>query len=77
MTLHIDGMATAAEIADAIRNALAQRATDGATGVVSVQIDGIQTTFSEPQARQALEYWEKRAARARRPMIRGIDLRDS
>jgi len=70
-------MATAAEIADAIRSAIAQRATDGAIGVVSVNIDGIQTTYSETQARQALEYWERRAARARRPKVRGIDLRQS
>ncbi len=71
--------ATDQEIADAIRTALAKRATSGATGAVTVTIDGISTTYDEAQARTALDYWERRAARSAgsRRRVSTIDLRNA
>ena len=70
-------MATAARIADDIRNALAARAAAGGTGSVTVSIDGMATTYDERQALEALAFWESRAARAsgRRRTISTMDLR--
>jgi hypothetical protein len=55
-------MATAAETAAAIQAQLAARAAAGSTGAVSVTVDGVATTFDERQAREALAYWQRRAA---------------
>jgi len=65
------------QIADSIRTQLAARASDGATGIISVTIDGVTTQFSEPEARKALDYWEARAKRAsgKRRRIYTMDLR--
>jgi hypothetical protein len=68
---------TAQQIADAIRAALEARAAAGATGNVTVTFDGISHTYSEAEARGALEYWERRAAReaGTRPIACTLDLR--
>lgn len=65
------------QVADAIRVQLANRAAAGTTGVISVTIDGVATTYNEQAAREALEYWEKRAERAggRRRRVYTVDLR--
>jgi hypothetical protein len=67
-------MATAAETAAAIRAALSDLAPSAA--VVSVSIDGITTSYSQGEARRALDYWERRAAResGARPISASIKL---
>jgi hypothetical protein len=67
----------ATDIASGIREALARRAAAGATGSVTVVIDGISTSFNESEALKALEYWERRAARAKgsRKIVQTLDLR--
>lgn len=70
---------TDAEIADAIRTALARRALAGATGSVTVTFDGVTSTYDEAGARSALEYWERRAAKAAGTsrMVRTLGLRSA
>lgn len=68
-----------AEIASDIREALARRAAKGGTGNVTIVIDGVSTSFSEKEARDALIFWEARAARASgsRKLISTLDLRQA
>ncbi len=68
-------MATASEIAIAIRTALANRASSGSAGIVSVTIDGISTTYNFDQAVKELQFWEKRA-KGKRRFSNSFDLRN-
>lgn len=60
---------SAAEIVELMRSAIA-----GAPGVSKMKVDGIEIEID----RDALDYWEKRAAReaspSRRPIISTMDL---
>lgn len=66
---------TAAEIATAIRTAMATRAPGA--GVVSVTVDGVTTNYSFDQAVAALRFWERRAAAeaGTRRLVNTLDLR--
>jgi len=66
------------QIADAIRTALATHAANGAAGVVSVTIDGIQTQYNFDKAVAELEFWERRAAKTsgKKTMFGTLDLRN-
>ena len=63
----------AAQIAAAIEAEMATHPS----GIISVTIDGVATTYSWDQAVKALEFWEERAARAanKRRIFNYIDLR--
>jgi len=68
-------MATSdAQIADAIRTALADRASAGGAGTVSVTIDGVTTQYDWEAAKNQLLFHERRAGRPRRPIVSQMDL---
>jgi hypothetical protein len=57
---------------------LAGMANQSAPGVVSVTIDGISTTYSWTQAKDQLQFWERRASKSagKRRMVVTLDLRN-
>jgi hypothetical protein len=56
---------------------LAGQAAAGTSAVTGTGFDGVETHQDPAQARKALLFFERRAARksGRRPRVRGIDLR--
>lgn len=74
MALSIDEIQ---EKIDALETALAARASSGASGVVSVTIDGTTTQYKFADAIAELKFWETRLTKlsSNRKPVRTIDLR--
>jgi len=66
-----------AHIADAQETQLANKVIAGAAGVTSVTAGGVTTAFSPKEDREALLFFERRAARktGKRSRVRTLDLR--
>jgi hypothetical protein len=65
-----------ARAAEALQDDLARQAAAGTSGVTSVAFDGVATQTDPAEARKALLFFERRAARKSglRPRVSTIDL---